>query len=124
MAGTTSVFLCSHAFLSILKHIAVCVRGRAALRFIEEINGSTERSSDTLFPLMVNEIELESSILTPQPRGSIASSWGACHTHPALHLDILTGPAVRRTRFELFCVPGTALSTVLALFYFIKTISL
>ena len=44
-----------------------------------------------LFPLMVNEIELESSILTPQPRGSISSSWGVCHMHPALHLDLLTG---------------------------------
>ena len=77
-----------------------------------------------LVPSMVNEIELESSVLTPQPRGSVSSSWGACHVHPPLHLHLLTGPAVRQTRFEHFCVPGTALSTVHALICFTILISL
>ena len=77
-----------------------------------------------LVPSTVNEIELESSVLTPQPRGSVSSSWSACHVHQPLHSHLLTGPAVRRTRFEHFCVPGIALSTVHALICFTISISL
>ena len=114
----------SHAFLSIFKHIAVCIRGRAELLFYRGDKWKQRSPVTPLVPSMVNEIELESSILTLQPRGSVSSLWGACHVHPPLHLLLLTGPAVRRTRFEHFCVPGIALSTIHAVICFTVSISL